>query len=52
VGERFQVNTMGDKSPKSVKKQAGQKQGREDAAKTKRDVDEAARVAAKVPPKK
>ena len=52
MGERFQVNPMGDKSPKSVKKQAGQKQGREDAVKTKRDADEAARLAAKVPPKK
>ena len=43
---------MGDKSPKSVKKQAGQKQGREDAEKQKLAATEAARVAAKIPPKK
>ncbi len=42
---------MGDKSPKSVKKQAGQKQGKVDAEKQKRDTAEAAKLAAATPKK-
>ena len=52
MGERFQVNTMGDKSPKSVSKKAGQKQGKVDVEKQKRDATEAAKQAATTPPKK
>jgi hypothetical protein len=43
---------MGDKSPKSVKKQAGQKQGKVDASKQKHDAAEAAKQAANTPTKK
>nr|WP_309696977.1 hypothetical protein [Armatimonas sp.] len=46
------MNPMGDKSPKSVNKKAGQKQGKVDVEKQKRDAADAARQAATTPTKK
>ena len=43
---------MGDKSPKSVHKQAAQKQVKADGAKQKKAADETARKAAAAVPKK
>lgn len=51
-GRKVVDNTMGDKSPKSVSKKAGQKQGKVDVEKQKRDAAEAARQAASTPTKK
>jgi hypothetical protein len=49
---KSRCNPMGDKSPKSVNKMTGQKQGKVDAEKVKRDAAEAARKAAAASPKK